>query len=56
MQAWASVGAFRLSLFIFVYVEQDALMPPNLCRKLDDPAAMCVCCLVVFDFLIHSSF
>ena len=35
-------------------IEQDALMPPNLCGKLEDLVAMCVCCLIVFDLSIHS--
>jgi len=25
------------------FLEQDALMPPNLCRRLEEPAAMFVC-------------
>ena len=35
-------------------VEQDALIPPNPCGKLEDPAVMCVCCLVVFYLFIHT--
>ena len=34
-------------------VEQDALMPPNLCEKLEDSVDVYVCCLVVFNLLIH---
>jgi len=35
-------------------VEQDALMSPNMCRKLENLVAGCVCCLVDFNLLIHS--
>jgi len=35
-------------------VEQHALMPPNLCGELEDLVVGCVCCLVVFNLLIHS--
>ena len=35
-------------------VEQDALMSPNQGGKLEDLAAGCVCCLVVWNLLIHS--
>jgi len=34
-------------------VEQDTLMPPNICGKLEDLVVGCVCCLVIFNFLIH---
>ena len=39
-----------------IYVEQYALMSSKLCGNLEDHATMCVCCLVVFDLLIHSLF
>jgi len=35
-------------------VEQDALMSPNPRGKLEDLAARSVCCLVVWNLLIHS--
>jgi len=34
-------------------VEQDALMSPNPRGKLEDLVAGCVCCLVVWNLLIH---
>ena len=39
---------------VFHSVEQDALMSPNLCGKIEDSVDVCVCCLVVFNLLIHS--
>jgi len=35
-------------------VEQGALMSPNQRGKLEHLAVGCVCCLVVFEMLIHS--
>jgi len=35
-------------------VEQGVLMSPNPSGKLEDLAASCVCCLIVFEMLIHS--
>ena len=35
-------------------VEQGALMPPNMCRRLEEPAVVFVCCLVALELLIHT--
>jgi len=39
---------------LVMIVEQDALMPLNLCGMLEDLVARCICCLVAFNLLIHS--
>jgi len=36
---------FRSVVGALQYVEQDALMPPNLCGKIEDPVDVCVCVL-----------